>query len=107
MMVIDECLPYPCEYRYAQKSLDLTHHWLDRSISEFKKINNLYGFDQYLFPIVQGSTFKDLRITSADYISEKQMVGNAIGGLSVGEPKEIIYENVDMSVLFTLINLGI
>ena len=95
MMVIDECLPYPCEYRYAKKSLDLTHHWLDRSISEFKKINNLYGSDQYLFPIVQGSTFRDLRIKSADYISEKQMVGNAIGGLSVGEPKEIIYENVD------------
>ena len=95
MMVIDECLPYPCEYRYAKKSLDLTHHWLDRSISEFKKINNLYGSDQYLFPIVQGSTFRDLRIKSADYVSEKQMVGNAIGGLSVGEPKEIIYENVD------------
>ena len=95
MMVLDECLPYPCEYRYTKKSLDLTHRWLDRSISEFNKINNLYGSDQYLFPIVQGRTFRDLRIKSADYISEKQMVGNAIGGLSVGEPKEIIYENVD------------
>ena len=95
-MVLDECLPYPCEYSYAKKSLDLTHQWLDRSINEFRKKTKSYGYKQHLFPIVQGSTFKDLREKSAEYISNKNMDGNAIGGLSVGEPKEVIYENVDL-----------
>ena len=95
-MVLDECLKYPCEYSYASQSLNLTHNWLDRSIEEFNKTEILYNKKQFLFPIVQGSTFKDLRTKSAEYVSNKNMVGNAIGGLSVGEPKEIIYENVDL-----------
>ena len=95
-MVLDECLKYPCEYSYASQSLNLTHKWLDRSIEEFNKTEILYDKKQFIFPIVQGSTFKDLRTKSAEYVSNKNMVGNAIGGLSVGEPKEIIYENVDL-----------
>ena len=95
-MVLDECLKYPCEYSYASQSLNLTHNWLDRSIEEFNKTEILYDKKQFLFPIVQGSTFKDLRTKSAEYVSNKNMVGNAIGGLSVGEPKEIIYENVEL-----------
>ena len=95
-MVLDECLKYPCEYSNASQSLNLTHNWLDRSIEEFNKTEILYDKKQFLFPIVQGSTFKDLRTKSAEYVSNKNMVGNAIGGLSVGEPKEIIYENVDL-----------
>ena len=95
-MVLDECLKYPCEYSYASQSLNLTHYWLDRSIEEFNKTEILYDKKQFLFPIVQGSTFKDLRTKSAEYVSNKNMIGNAIGGLSVGEPKEIIYENVDL-----------
>ena len=95
-MVLDECLQYPCDYSYAKTSLDLTHNWLDRSIIEFNKNKKAYDYNQFLFPIVQGGTFKDLREKSAEYVSEKQMAGNAIGGLSVGEPKEIIYNNVDI-----------
>ena len=96
MMVLDECLPYPCEYSYAKSSLNLTHDWLDRSIEELNKTKDLYGHRQFMFPIVQGGTFKDLRIKSSEYIAAKDLPGNAIGGLSVGEPKEIIYENVDL-----------
>tara|TARA_B100000579_G_scaffold431151_1_gene445739 strand:- start:2357 stop:3484 length:1128 start_codon:yes stop_codon:yes gene_type:complete len=96
MMVLDECLPYPCEYSYAKSSLDLTHDWLDRSIEELNKTKDLYGYRQFMFPIVQGGTFKELRIKSSEYIAAKDLPGNAIGGLSVGEPKEIIYENVDL-----------
>ena len=95
-MVLDECLKYPCDYSYASQSLDLTHKWLERSIEEFNRTENLYGKKQFLFPIVQGSTFKDLRTKSAEFVANKNMVGNAIGGLSVGEPKDIIYENVDL-----------
>ena len=95
-MVLDECLKYPCDYSYASQSLDLTHKWLERSIEEFNRTENLYGKKQFLFPIVQGSTFKDLRTKSAEFVGNKNMVGNAIGGLSVGEPKDIIYENVDL-----------
>tara|TARA_B100000989_G_scaffold201899_1_gene152764 strand:- start:1089 stop:2216 length:1128 start_codon:yes stop_codon:yes gene_type:complete len=95
-MVLDECLKYPCDYSYASQSLDLTHSWLERSIEEFNKTENLYKKEQFLFPIVQGSTFQDLRTKSAEFISSKNMFGNAIGGLSVGEPKDIIYENVDL-----------
>ena len=96
MMVLDECLPYPCEYSYAKSSLDLTHDWLDRSIEELNKTKDLYGHRQFMFPIVQGGTFKDLRIKSSEYVAAKDLPGNAIGGLSVGEPKEIIYKNVDL-----------
>ena len=96
MMVLDECLPYPSEYSYAKSSLDLTHDWLDRSIEELNKTKDLYGHRQFMFPIVQGGTFKDLRIKSSEYVAAKDLPGNAIGGLSVGEPKEIIYENVDL-----------
>ena len=96
MMVLDECLPYPCKYSYVKSSLDLTHDWLDRSIEELNKTKDLYGHRQFMFPIVQGGTFKDLRIKSSEYVAAKDLPGNAIGGLSVGEPKEIIYENVDL-----------
>ena len=100
IMVLDECLPYPSEYSYAKKSLELTHEWLDRSIKEFNNIKRLYGRKQFLFPIVQGGTFRDLRIKSAEYVANKDLPGNAIGGLSVGEPKDIIYENVDLVCSF-------
>ena len=95
-MVLDECLPYPCDYKYAKNSLSITHDWLDRSILQFNKTDAKYDSEQFLFPIVQGGTFKDLRIQSSEFVSEKNLPGNAIGGLSVGEPKEIIYENVDL-----------
>ena len=95
-MVLDECLPYPCDYNYAKNSLGITHDWLDRSILEFNKNEPKYGHEQFLFPIVQGGTFKNLRTQSSEFISEKNLPGNAIGGLSVGEPKDIIYENVDL-----------
>jgi queuine tRNA-ribosyltransferase len=95
-MVLDECLPYPCDYNYAKNSLGITHDWLDRSILELNKTEPKYGHEQFLFPIVQGGTFKDLRTQSSEFISEKNLPGNAIGGLSVGEPKEVIYENVDL-----------
>lgn len=92
MMALDECTPYPCEFAYALKSLDLTHLWLDRCIQRFGETEALYGSDQTLFPIVQGSTFKELRERSAEYIASKNAAGNAIGGLSVGEPVEMMYE---------------
>ncbi len=91
MMAFDECTPYPCEYSYAKKSLGLTHRWLDRCISRFNDTQPKYGYEQALFPIVQGSVFKDLRIQSAEYIASKDCIGNAIGGLSVGEPAEDMY----------------
>ena len=92
MMVLDECTPYPCDYRYAEKSLGLTHRWLDRCIARHSETEALYGHHQALFPIVQGSTYKDLRMQSADYIASRNAEGNAIGGLSVGEPAEMMYE---------------
>lgn len=91
IMAFDECTPYPCEYSYAKKSLGLTHRWLDRCISRFNDTQPKYGYEQALFPIVQGSVFKDLRIQSAEYIASKDCIGNAIGGLSVGEPAEEMY----------------
>jgi queuine tRNA-ribosyltransferase len=96
MMVLDECTPYPCDYRYAEKSLGLTHRWLDRCITRYKETEPLYGHHQALFPIVQGSTFKDLRIKSAEYIALRGAEGNAIGGLSVGEPAEMMYEMTEL-----------
>jgi len=92
IMAFDECTPYPCDYRYAKRSMHMTHRWLDRCISHLEKVPTKYGYDQAFFPIVQGSTFKDLRAQSAEYIANAGAVGNAIGGLSVGEPAEEMYE---------------
>ncbi len=91
MMAFDECTPYPCEYKYAANSLNLTHRWLDRCVKRFNETEPKYDYNQTLFPIVQGSVYKDLRIKSAEYIAEKNCFGNAIGGLSVGEPAEEMY----------------
>ncbi|MGB5228154.1 MAG: tRNA guanosine(34) transglycosylase Tgt [Eudoraea sp.] len=91
IMAFDECTPYPCEYNYAKQSMRMTHRWLDRCIAHLDKIPFKYGYSQSFFPIVQGSTFKDLRIQSAEYIANAGAVGNAIGGLSVGEPAEEMY----------------
>lgn len=96
MMAFDECTPWPCEYDYAKNSLDLTHRWLDRCITHFKNTGPKYGYSQTLFPIVQGSTFADLRRQSAEYIASRGAEGNAIGGLSVGEPAEMMYEMTDL-----------
>ncbi|MGB0807260.1 MAG: tRNA guanosine(34) transglycosylase Tgt [Salibacteraceae bacterium] len=91
IMAFDECTPYPCDYHYAKNSLQMTHRWLDRCINRFNETEGIYGHNQALFPIVQGSTYKDLRIQSAEYIASKNAFGNAIGGLSVGEPHEDMY----------------
>lgn len=96
IMAFDECTPYPCEYKYAKDSMGLTHRWLDRCIAQLKESPELYGFSQSLFPIVQGSVFKDLRKISAETIAEKGADGNAIGGLSVGEPEEDMYEMCEL-----------
>ena len=96
MMAFDECTPYPCEYDYAKKSMGMTHRWLDRCIKRYNETTGLYGYDQTFFPIVQGSTYKDLRKQSAEYIASKGMEGNAIGGLSVGEPDEDMYEMTEL-----------
>lgn len=92
IMAFDECPPYPSDYAYAKKSMELTHGWLDRCFERFNSTPDKYGYTQNLFPIVQGSTFADLRTASASYIASKVAVGNAIGGLSVGEPEEMMYE---------------
>jgi queuine tRNA-ribosyltransferase len=92
IMAFDECPPYPSEYNYVKTSMELTHRWLDRCIARFNETEPLYGYTQNLFPIVQGGTFEDLRKASCDFISEKNMTGCAIGGLSVGEPVDMIYE---------------
>ncbi|MBO2545926.1 tRNA guanosine(34) transglycosylase Tgt [Salegentibacter sp. BDJ18] len=91
IMAFDECTPYPCDYKYAKRSMHMTHRWLDRCVNHLEKVDPLYGFDQTLFPIVQGSTYKDLRKQSAEYIASVGAEGNAIGGLSVGEPAEEMY----------------
>lgn len=96
MMAFDECTPYPCEYSYAKNSMALTHRWLDRCIKRFNETEPKYGYSQALFPIVQGSVYKDLRIQSAEYIASKNAEGNAIGGLSVGEPAEDMYEMTEL-----------
>jgi queuine tRNA-ribosyltransferase len=92
IMAFDECPPYPSEYRYAKKSMELTHRWLDRCIKRLSETQPYYGHEQTLFPIVQGSTYKDLRTISATEIAARNCAGNAIGGLSVGEPEEDMYE---------------
>ena len=96
IMAFDECTPWPCEYDYADKSLDLTHRWLARCMNRFKETEPHYGYEQSLFPIVQGSTFRDLRIKSAEEIARYNAEGNAIGGLSVGEPAEQMYEIAEL-----------
>jgi queuine tRNA-ribosyltransferase len=96
IMAFDECPPYPSEYRYAQKSMELTHRWLDRCFDRFNEMPDKYGYSQNLFPIVQGSTFKDLRTASSEYIASKNAAGNAIGGLSVGEPEQMMYDFTEL-----------
>ncbi len=91
IMAFDECTPYPCDYRYASKSLDMTHRWLQRCCDRFDATEPKYGYSQTLFPIVQGSVYKDLREKSAEVIASFNREGNAIGGLSVGEPAEEMY----------------
>lgn len=91
IMAFDECTPYPCEYNYAKRSIDMTHRWLKRCIQRFDETDPHYGYSQTLFPIVQGSVYTDLRIKSAEFIAAQDREGNAIGGLSVGEPAEEMY----------------
>ncbi len=91
IMAFDECTPYPCEYDYAKKSMHMTHRWLQRCCQRFDETEGKYGYAQTLFPIVQGSVYKDLRQKSAEFIAEQNREGNAIGGLSVGEPAEDMY----------------
>lgn len=91
IMAFDECTPYPCDYEYARKSMNMTHRWLKRCCERFDTTEGLYGYDQTLFPIVQGSVYKDLRLKSAETIASFEREGNAIGGLSVGEPAEEMY----------------
>jgi len=91
IMAFDECTPYPCDFRYAQRSMHMTHRWLDRCINHLETLPFKYDYSQAFFPIVQGSTYKDLRKQSAEFIASRNQVGNAIGGLSVGEPAEEMY----------------
>ena len=96
IMAFDECTPYPCDYNYAQESMHLTHRWLERCCHRFDTTEPLYGLEQVLFPIVQGSVYKDLRARSAETIASFERDGNAIGGLSVGEPAEMMYQMTDL-----------
>lgn len=96
MMALDECPPGLSDYAYAKKSMGLTHRWLDRCIRRFKATSPLYGYSQSLFPIVQGCTYKDLRQESARFVADKGADGNAIGGLAVGEPTEVMYEMIEV-----------
>ena len=96
VMAFDECPPHPSDYKYAKNSMELTHRWLQRCFARFKSIEDKYGYTQNLFPIVQGSTYKDLRTASAEFIASQNATGNAIGGLSVGEPTEMMYEYTEL-----------
>ena len=96
VMAFDECTPYPCDYDYAKKSIQLTHRWLERGIKRFDETEPLYGYQQNYFPIVQGSVYKDLRIQSAETIASFEREGYAIGGLSVGEPIEDMYAMIEI-----------
>jgi len=97
MMAFDECTPYPCEYKYAKASMEMTHAWLDRCVKRFVETEPVYGYEQALFPIVQGSTYRDLRRISAEKVASVEVAGGcAIGGLSVGEPKEDMYELTEL-----------
>jgi len=95
-MAFDECTPYPCDYRYAKRSMHMTHRWLQRCLTHLEKTPVKYGYEQTFMPIVQGSTYKDLRKQSAEYIASVDAEANAIGGLSVGEPAEEMYEMTDI-----------
>ena len=97
MMVLDECPPYPSEYEYALNSMHLTHRWAQRCKDRWEQEEPLYGYSQALFPIIQGSTYKDLRTQSTEFIASLDLPGNAIGGLSVGEPHEMMYEFTELS----------
>jgi queuine tRNA-ribosyltransferase len=92
VMAFDECTPYPCDYQYAKNSMELTHRWLARCVKHFADTEPKYGYNQSLFPIVQGSTYTDLRKMSAEFVASMEADGNAIGGLSVGEPEQDMYE---------------
>lgn len=96
IMAFDECTPYPCEYDYARSSMELTHRWLARCVARMQSTTSAYGYEQALFPIVQGSIYKDLRERSAEFIASQSQPGNAIGGLSVGEPHREMYEMTDL-----------
>jgi len=96
MMAFDECTPYPCEYDYAKKSMELTHKWLKRGITYFNQTEPKYDYSQTYFPIAQGSVYKDLRKISAEFIASQNGEGNAIGGLSVGEPTDMMYEMLEI-----------
>jgi len=96
MMAFDECAPWPADYNYVRKSVALTHRWLDRAVNRFRETDQLWDWEQYLFPIVQGGTYDDLRRESAEKIASKNMAGNAIGGLSVGEPAEEMYRVIEV-----------
>jgi queuine tRNA-ribosyltransferase len=95
IMAFDECTPYPCEYNYAKNSMDMTHRWLKRCVNHFNSSSSKYDYNQALFPIVQGSTYSDLRKQSAEVIAGFDMPGNAIGGLSVGEPHDLLYKHTE------------
>jgi queuine tRNA-ribosyltransferase len=96
MMAFDECTPYPCDYEYAKKSMQLTHRWLDRGFKHYLVTEPKYGYHQHFFPIVQGSVYDDLRKESAKVISSYDAGGYAIGGLSVGEPAQMMYDTIDI-----------
>ncbi|MCF6360947.1 MAG: tRNA guanosine(34) transglycosylase Tgt [Cyclobacteriaceae bacterium] len=96
MMAFDECTPYPCDYDYAERSMHMTHRWLERCIKRFDSTEPIHGYSQTLFPIVQGSTYPDLRKQSAEFVAKQGREGNAIGGLSVGEPAEEMYEMTEL-----------
>ena len=96
IMAFDECTPYPCDFNYAKRSMERTHRWLDRCLNAHKELPLTYNYEQTLFPIVQGSTYKEFRKRSAEYIALVEAPGNAIGGLSVGEPAEEMYAMTDI-----------
>lgn len=96
IMAFDECTPFPCDYDYAKRSMHMTHRWLKRCIAQMEKTEGKYGYNQTLFPIVQGSVYKDLRVESAKFIADQGAEGNAIGGLSVGEPEDKLYEMTEL-----------
>ncbi|MBQ3735190.1 MAG: tRNA guanosine(34) transglycosylase Tgt [Bacteroidales bacterium] len=96
IMAFDECTPYPADYKYAKNSMETTYQWLKRCIARLDETEPYYGYEQTLFPIVQGSTYRDLRVKSAEYVASKNCDGNAIGGVSVGEPTELMYEMTDL-----------
>ena len=96
IMAFDECTPYPCDYKYAKRSMHMTHRWLKRCVDRFNNTSSIYNYNQTLFPIVQGSVYDDLRTESAEVIASFDMPGNAIGGLSVGEPAEELYKHTEL-----------